>query len=68
MTALTKQQKEATWRLQAKYEGHPKLVNSSASISGGQMTIHVGMEHTSQLDVRKSHNAAMEMAIADFSL
>ncbi len=30
------------------------------------MTIDVGMERTSQLDIRKSNNSAMEMAIADF--
>ncbi len=48
-----------------KYEGDPKSVNSSVSIGGGQMTIDVGMECTSQLDIRKSNNAAMEMAIAD---
>ncbi len=30
------------------------------------MTIDVGMEWASQLDIRKSNNAAMEMAIADF--
>ena len=30
------------------------------------MTIDDGMECTSQLDIRKSNNAAMEMAIADF--
>ncbi len=66
MTALTKQQKEAMQKLQAKYDGDPKPVNSSASIGGGQMTINVGMEHASQLDIRKSNNAAMEMVIADF--
>ncbi len=53
-------------RIQAQYEGDPKPVNSSASIGGGQMTINVGMECASQLDIRKSKNAAMEMAIADF--
>ncbi len=66
MTALTKQQKEATLRLQAKYEGDPKPVNSSASIGGGQMAIDVGMKRASQLDIRKSNNADMKMAIADF--
>ena len=30
------------------------------------MTINVGMECASQLDIRKSNNAVMEMAIADF--
>ncbi len=59
---------KATWRLQAKYEGDPKPINFSASIGGGQMTIDVGMEHASQLDIRKSNNAAMEMAITDFFL
>ncbi len=49
-----------------KYEGDPKSVNSSVSIGGGQMTIDVGMECTSQLDIRKSNNAVMEMVIADF--
>ncbi len=53
-------------RIQAKYEGDRKPVNSSASIGSGQMIIDVGMECASQLDVRKSNNAAMEMAIADF--
>ncbi len=52
-------------RLQAKYEGGPKPINSSASIGGEQMTIDVGMERASQLDIRKSNNAAMDMAIAD---
>ncbi len=66
MTALTKWQKEARWRPQDKYEGEPKPVNSSASIDGGQMTIDVGRERTSQLNIRSSNNAAMEMAIADF--
>ncbi len=66
MTALTKQQKEATQRLQTKYEDDPKPVNSSASIGGGQLTIDVGMERASLLDIRISNNAAMEMAIADF--
>ncbi len=31
-------------RLQAKYEGGPKPINSSASIGGEQMTINVGIE------------------------
>ncbi len=66
MTALTKQQKESMERLQAKYEGDPKPIDSSASNGGEQMTINVGMECTSQLDIRKSNNAAMDMAIADF--
>ncbi len=66
MTALTKQQKEATRKLQAKYDSDPKPINSSSSVGGGQMTIDIGMECTSQLDIRKSNNAAMEMAIADF--
>ncbi len=66
MTTLTKRQNKATQRLQAKYEDDPKPVNSSASIGGGQMTVNVGMECTSQLDIRKSNNAAMEMAIADY--
>ncbi len=66
MTALTEWQKETTGRLQAKYEGDPKPINSSASICGGQMTINIGMKCASQLDERKSSNAAMEMAIADF--
>ncbi len=66
MTALTKWQQEATRKLQVKYEGDPKPVNSSISIGDGQMTIDVGMERASQLDIRKSNNAAMEMAIADF--
>ncbi len=66
MTALTKQQKEAMWRLQAKYEVDLKPVNSSSSIGCGQMTIDVGIEHASQLDIRKSNKAVMEMAIADF--
>ncbi len=57
---------EAMQKLQVKYDGNPKLVNSSSSIGGGQMTINVGMECASQLDIRKSNNAAMEMAIADF--
>ncbi len=30
------------------------------------MTINVGIECASQLDIRKSKDAAMEMAIADF--
>ncbi len=30
------------------------------------MTIDVGMECTSQLDISKSNNATMEMATADF--
>ncbi len=30
------------------------------------MTIDVGMERRSQLDIRKSNNAAMEMAITNF--
>ncbi len=64
MTALTKQQGEATRKLHAKYDSDPKPVNSSASIGGGQMTINVGMERISQLDIRKSNNAAM--AITDF--
>ncbi len=51
--------------LQAKYKVEPKPVNSSASTGGGQMTIDVGIECASQLDMRKSNNAAMEMAIAD---
>ncbi len=66
MTTVSEQQKEATWRLQAKYDSDPKLDKSSASIGDGQMTINVGMEHASQLDIRKSNNAAMEMVIADF--
>ncbi len=66
MIALTKWQKEAAWRLQAKYEDEPKIVNSSASIGGGQMTFDVGMECASQLNIRKFNNAAMEMVIADF--
>ncbi len=66
MTAQIGQQKEATQRLQAKYEGEPKPIISSASIGGEQMTIDIGMKHVSQLVVRKSNNAAMEMAIADF--
>ncbi len=65
MTALTKQHREATQKLQAKYDSDPKPVNSSASIGGEQMTIDVGMERASQLDIRKSNNAAMDMAIAD---
>ncbi len=36
ITALTKQQKEAMQKLQARYEGDPKPINSSISISGGQ--------------------------------
>ncbi len=35
MTALTKQQKEATQKLQVKYDGDPKPVNSSGSLGGG---------------------------------
>ncbi len=66
MTALTKRQQEATRKLQVKYEGDPKLVNSSVTIGGGQITIDAGMECASQLDLRKSNNAAMEMAIANF--
>ncbi len=66
MTTLTKRQNKATQRLQAKYEDDPKPVNSSASIGGGKMTINVELERASQLDIRKSNNAAMEMAIADF--
>ncbi len=66
MTTLTKRQTEAMWRLQANYDGEPKPVNSSVSIGGKQMTIDVGMEHACQLDIRKSNNAAMEMAIDDF--
>ncbi len=66
MTALIKQQKEATQKLQAKYDSDPKPVDSCASVGSGQTTIHVGMERASQLDIRKSNNAAMEMAIADF--
>ncbi len=66
MTALTKQQKEAMQRLQAKYKHEPKPVNSSASIGGEQMTIDVGMECATQLDMRKSNNAVIEMAVADF--
>ncbi len=53
-------------RLQAKYEGEPKPINSSASIGDEQMTIDVGIECASQLDLRKPNNTAMEMAIADF--
>ncbi len=37
-------------RLQAKYEGEPKPINSSAPIDGGKKVIDVGMEPTSQLD------------------
>ncbi len=66
ITALIKRQKEAMRRLQPKYDGDPKPINSSVSIGGGQMTIDVEMEDTSQLDTRKSNNATMEMAIADF--
>ncbi len=43
-----------------------KPVNPCAFVGGGQMTIDVGMEHASQLDIRKTNNAAMEMAIVDF--
>ncbi len=32
------------------------------------MTIDVGMEWASQTDIRKSNNAAIEMATADFSI
>ncbi len=66
ITALTERLQEATRKLQVKYEGDPKPINSCVSIGGEQMTINVGMERASQLDIRKSNNAAMEMAIADF--
>ncbi len=53
-------------KLQAKDDSDPKPVSSSASNGGGQMIINVGMGQASQLDTRKSNNAVMEMAIADF--
>ncbi len=59
MTALTKWQKEAKWRLQAKYDGEPKPINSFASTGGGQVYIDIVMECTSQLDIKKFNNAAM---------
>ncbi len=31
------------------------------------MTINIGMEWASKLDITKSNNAAMDMLIADFS-
>ncbi len=68
MTALTKQQKEATLRLQAKYEGDPKPVNSSASIGGGQITINVGMECASQLDKRNPTMLPWIWPLLTFSL
>ncbi len=68
MTALTERQADATRNLKSKYIGNTSQnpVKSCASVGGGQMTIDVGMEHASQLYIRKSNNAAMEMAIADF--
>ncbi len=30
------------------------------------MPINIGMEHANQLDIRKTNNAAMAIAIADF--
>lgn len=35
-------------------------------IQNVQMTIAVGSEHASQLDIMKSNNVVIEMAIADF--
>ncbi len=66
MATLMGRHKQAILRLQAKYEGDPKPINSPVSIGGGQMTINIGMESASQLDLRKSNNAAMEMVIAIF--